>query len=105
MVREKNMTNKYLCEDLIQRKEKALRMGGEKQVKRQHEAGKLTARERTESLLDSGSFIELGILACSDMAGMEDSTPADGIITGYGHINGRQIGIIASDFTVLASTN
>jgi len=99
------MTNKHLCEDLIQRKEKALRMGGEERVNRQHEAGKLTARERIESLLDSGSLIELGILACSDMAGMEESTPADGIITGYGCINGRQIGIIASDFTVLASTN
>jgi len=80
-------------------------MGGEERVNRQHEAGKLTARERIESLLDSGSLIELGILACSDMAGMEESTPADGIITGYGCINGRQIGIIASDFTVLASTN
>jgi acetyl-CoA carboxylase carboxyltransferase component len=99
------MANRYLCEDLRERKEKALRMGGENQVRRQYETGKLTARERIERLLDPDSFIELGILACSDRAGMEESTPADGIITGYGRIKGRQIAIIVNDFTVLASTN
>ena len=99
------MTIENVCEELRRRKEKALQMGGEERIKQQRKAGKSTARERIESLLDPNSFVELGMLACSEMTGMEDSTPADGIITGYGLLNGRQIGIIVNDFTVLASTN
>jgi len=91
--------------ELEQKKEKVLQMGGSKKIKRQHEKGRLTARERIDRLLDPGSFMEMGIFAHSDYQGMEDKTPADGLICGYGQINGRRVAIIANDFTVLASTN
>ena len=99
------MTPESAEQELIQKKSRALRMGGDEKVRRQHEAGRLTARERISRLLDPGSFVELGLLACSDRPGMQDRTPADGIITGYGLLDGRQVVLVANDFTVLASTN
>ena len=80
-------------------------MGGPKKVKKQHDKGQFTARERINQLLEPGSFVEMGLFAHSDMPGMEDETPADGLICGYGLINGRRVAVIANDFTVLASTN
>jgi len=93
-----------LIEDLEDKKQKSLLQGGLEKVELQHAKGKLTARERIDRLLDPGSFVELGQLACSDVPGMEEKTPADGIVIGYGCVNGRRIGITASDFTVLAGT-
>ena len=80
-------------------------MGGPEKIKRQHEKGWLTARERIDRLLDPGSFMEMGLFAHSDYPGMEDKTPADSLICGYGLIKGRRVAVIANDFTVLASTN
>jgi len=94
-----------LCDDLKQRKEKALQQGGPEKVRTQHHKGIWTARERIERLLDKDTFFEFGMHACSDMPGMKEKTPADSLITGYGNIGGRRVGIIASDFTVLASSN
>jgi len=99
------MTFDAVLEGLQQRKDRARRMGGAERVRRYHESGRLTARERVDRLLDDGSFVELGLLACSDMPGMEEDTPADGIITGYGLLDGRQVALVVNDFTVLASTN
>ncbi|MCD6570841.1 MAG: carboxyl transferase [Deltaproteobacteria bacterium] len=98
------MAFEKLLEELKARKDKALGQGGPERVQKQHDKGRLTARERIDRLLDPGTFIEFGMLACSDMPGMEERTPADGTIMGYGLLNKRRIGIIASDFTVLAST-
>jgi len=92
-------------EELKRRKENALQMGGPEKVKRQHEQGRLTARERIERLLDPGSFLEMGMLNCSDMPGMEDKTPADSKVAGFGKIDGRNVVLVANDFTVLASTS
>jgi len=69
---------------LSRRKTEALKQGGEEKVLIQHRKGRLTARERIDSLLDRDSFFEFGMLACSDMPGMQEKTPADGLITGYG---------------------
>ncbi len=80
-------------------------MGGPAKVNRQHEKGWLTARERIDRLLDPDSFMEMGLFAHSDYPGMEDKTPADSLICGYGLIKGRRVAVIANDFTVLASTN
>lgn len=91
--------------ELTQKKETALQMGGPARVEKQHAAGRLAARERISMLLDADSFMEFGLLATSDMPGMEDRTPADGLICGYGRMDGRRVGVIANDFTVLASTN
>lgn len=96
---------KELIKELEKKRVDALQMGGPEQVKKQRGKGRLTARERITKLLDPGSFSEIGLLAHSDMPGMEDRTPTDGLICGYGCVDGRQAGIIVNDFTVLASTN
>jgi len=92
-------------EELERRRARALEMGGHEKVKRQHDRGRLTARERIDRLLDSGSFVEVGMLNHSDMPGMEEKTPADSKVAGYGKIDGRQVAIVSNDFTVLASTS
>lgn len=99
------MTHEELLEQLVEKKKKALGQGGPEKVQRQHDRGRLTARERLDKLLDPGSFLELGLLAHSEWPGMAEKTPADGLIIGYGTIGGRRIGISANDFTVMASTN
>jgi acetyl-CoA carboxylase carboxyltransferase component len=92
-------------EELQRRKKKALEMGGPEKVKRQHDRGKLTARERIDRLLDPGTFLEVGQLNHSDIPGMEDKTPADSKIGGFGKIEGRTVAVVANDFTVLAATS
>ncbi len=82
-------------EELQMRREKALQMGGPEKVKRQHQLGRLTARERIERLLDPGTFLEVGMFNCSDVPGMEDKTPADSKVAGYGEIDGRTVAIVA----------
>jgi acetyl-CoA carboxylase carboxyltransferase component len=94
-------------DELASRQERIARLGGPEAVLRQHEAGKLTARERLELLLDRGSFVEIGAHAThqSDhpaMAGRE--TPADGVVTGFGQIDSRPACVIAYDFTVVAGS-
>lgn len=82
-------------------------MGGEEEISRQHQQGKLTVRERVNLLYDPGSFMELGILGTyqSDDPAMKGKpTPADGVVTGYGNIQGRKAFVIAYDFTVIAGT-
>jgi methylmalonyl-CoA decarboxylase subunit alpha len=92
-------------EQLALKREKALAMGGQRKIDIHHAKGRLTARERIENLLDPDSFLEVGMFNHSDMPGMEDKTPADSKIGGYGKIDGRQVVIVANDFTVLASTS
>ncbi len=99
------MALEELIQELNTKRDKALQQGGAKKVRRQHDQGKLTARERIERLLDPGSFMEFGIFCTSDQPGMEDTTPADGLICGYGLVNSRRVALIVNDFTVLASTN
>ncbi len=81
--------------------------GGQRRIDRQHEAGKLTARERIDLLLDPGTFVELDKLKthrCRDF-GMEESTiPGDGVVTGYGKVDGRTIYVFAQDFTVFGGS-
>jgi len=88
--------------ELRKRRKKALQMGGKARVEKQHKLGHLTARERIDKLLDPGTFSEVGILNQSDIPGMEDRTPADGNIVGFGKIDGRTVVVCAADHTVLA---
>ena len=90
-------------EHLHSMREKARLSGGEKRIQRQHERGKLTARERLEALLDPGSFCELDAFMKSRVADA-DSVPGDGVITGYGTINQRLVYAYAQDFTVQGGT-
>ena len=79
--------------ELEQRRAKARQMGGAEKIKKQHDQGKLTARERIDQLLDPDSFIEIGMLNHSDIPGMEEKTPADSKVAGYGKIDGRQVAV------------
>jgi acetyl-CoA carboxylase carboxyltransferase component len=94
-----------LAEDLRERRARARLGGGEERIARQHEAGKLTARERIALLVDEGTFTELGIHAqphFSQRAMEGREAAADGVITGYGRIDGRMACVCAYDFTVMA---
>jgi acetyl-CoA carboxylase carboxyltransferase component len=90
-------------EQLAELREQALHAGSEKSVARQHERGKLTARERLEKLLDPGTFVELDMLARhrAHGFGIEDTRPlTDGVVTGWGAIDGRKVFVFSQDFTV-----
>ena len=90
-------------EQLASLREQALHAGSEKAVARQHERGKLTSRERLERLLDPGSFVELDMLARhrAHGFGIENTRPlTDGVVTGWGTIDGRKVFVFAQDFTV-----
>lgn len=94
-------------DDLRRRRERVQAMGGSERVQRQHEAGKLTARERLEHLLDPGSFVESGMFVTHRARefGMDQvDAPADGVITGYGTIDGRLAFVFSQDFTVLGGS-
>jgi acetyl-CoA carboxylase carboxyltransferase component len=88
--------------ELADRREQALHAGSEKQVQRQHEKGKMTARERIEYLLDDGSFQELDMLARTRAPGLpDDKRPyTDGVVCGFGTIEGRRVCVFSQDFTV-----
>jgi propionyl-CoA carboxylase beta chain len=77
--------------------------GGEDKIDKQHEKGKLTARERIELLLDEGTFVELNPFIehrCTDFGLADKKGPGDGVVTGYGKINGRPVYLFSQDFTV-----
>ena len=89
--------------ELAERKNEALNAGSPRAVERHHAKGKLTARERIEYLLDEGSFQELDMLARHRAHGMglEDNRPyTDGVVTGFGTIDGRRVCLFSQDFTV-----
>jgi propionyl-CoA carboxylase beta chain len=92
---------------LSEKKSKALLGGGEARVENQHKKGKLTARERIHFLVDEGSFEEIGMLVThrSTDFGMEkERYPGDGVVTGYGTINGRLVYLFSQDFTVFGGS-
>ena len=96
-----------LVEELHERRERTKLGGGEQKIALQHERGKLTARERIDLLVDEGTFVELGIhgrphFSQRSMEGKE--APADGVITGWGDVDGRRCAIAAYDFTVMAGS-
>jgi len=89
--------------DLQRRRDEAVHAGSQRAVERQHAKGKMTARERIERLLDPGSFTELDELArhrATDF-GMTANRPyGDGVVTGFGTIDGRPVCVFSQDFTV-----
>jgi len=93
--------------DLDRRVDEAVHAGSAKAVEKQHAKGKMTARERIEKLFDEGSFVELDELARhrSTAFGLEKTRPyGDGVITGYGTIDGRQVCVFSQDFTVFGGS-
>ncbi|MBE7479131.1 MAG: acyl-CoA carboxylase subunit beta [Polyangiaceae bacterium] len=87
--------------------EKALEGGGKARVQKQHAAGKLTARERIELLLDPGSFVELDRFVthrCNDFGMQDQKILGDGVVTGHGTVDGRRVFVFAQDFTVFGGS-
>jgi propionyl-CoA carboxylase beta chain len=81
--------------------------GGEERLRRQHEQGKLTARERIERLFDAGTFEEVDKLVthrCTDFGMQDQIIPGDGVVTGHGRVNGRVVYGFAQDFTVFGGS-
>src|SRR5262244_3479092 len=102
-----HMGLKENLEELAHRNEEALQGGGPERIKRQHESGKFTARERVDLLLDPGSFVELDRFKthrCTDFDMDKQKTPGDGVVTGYGTVDGRQVFVFSQDFTVFGGS-
>ena len=98
---------KDILQELEDRRAMARQGGGERRIEAQHAKGKLTARERIELLLDEGSFEEFDMFVahrCTDF-GMEKDRPyGDGVVTGWGTVNGRLIYVFSQDFTVFGGS-
>src|SRR5262245_60876620 len=85
----------------------ALLGGGQERIDKQHDAGKLTARERIELLCDPGSFVEIDRLVthrCTDFGMDKQKFPGDGVVTGWGLCDGRKVYVFAQDFTVVGGS-
>jgi propionyl-CoA carboxylase beta chain len=98
---------KHILDELEQRRAGARLGGGEKRIEAQHRRGKLTARERIELLLDTGSFEEFDSFVqhrCTDFGMEKSKIPGDGVVTGWGTVNGRQVFVFAKDFTVFGGS-
>jgi propionyl-CoA carboxylase beta chain len=96
-----------IIEQLEQKRAAARLGGGQKRIDAQHAKGKLTARERIEVLLDEGTFEEWDMFVehrCTDFGMGDDKIPGDGVVTGYGMINGRLVFVFSQDFTVLGGS-
>lgn len=93
--------------DLKEKSALATQGGGEKRIAAQHKKGKLTARERLQLLLDEGSFEEIGMFVthrCRDFGMENESYLGDGVVTGYGTVNGRLVYVYSQDFTVFGGS-
>ncbi|HWP42140.1 MAG TPA: carboxyl transferase domain-containing protein, partial [Blastocatellia bacterium] len=101
------MTMEDKLKRLAEKNEAALQGGGPERMRRQHEAGKMTARERIEFLLDDGSFEEFDRFKkhrCLDFQMQDQQYPGDGVVAGHGLIDGRKVFVFAQDFTVFGGS-
>ncbi|MEO8441007.1 MAG: carboxyl transferase domain-containing protein [Betaproteobacteria bacterium] len=94
-----------LIQELEERRARAMAMGGPEKLAKRKAQGILNARERVDLLLDAGSFSESGLFAASSRPAMREKTPADGKVCGFGCIDGRPVGVISNDFTVLGASS
>ena len=92
-------------DELANRTATALRMGGEEKLAKRRAKGVLDARQRLDVLLDTGTFVESGMHARGMRPEVAERTPADGKLAGYGRIDGREVGVISNDFTVLGASS
>ena len=101
------MSIKVKIEELEKRNQEALQAGGPERIDKHHAAGKLTARERIDLLLDPGTFVEIDRFVthrCSEFGIDKQKVPGDGVVTGYGKIEGRLMFVFAQDFTVFGGS-
>ena len=98
---------KTKLESLIERKALIEMGGGQRLIDKQHQSGKMTARERLEKLFDPGTFQETGMFVrhrCTNFGMADKYTPGEGVVTGYGQIDGRTVYAAAQDFTVMGGS-
>ena len=103
MSEDKTLKDKKLA-DLKERRQKITEMGGKERVTAQGKKGKLSARARVNALLDKGTFHETGMFARNRNVGTYEDVATDGVVTGYGEIDGRKVYIYAQDFTSMGGT-
>lgn len=97
----------HKLEDLRKRRQKIMMGGGEKRIEKQHAKGKLTARERINLLFDEGTFVELDAFMkhrCVNFGMEKVDSPGEGVVTGYGMVDGRLVYAFAQDFTVVGGS-
>src|SRR5437868_6664549 len=94
------MTMRDRVKELEERRARIKQMGGEERIRKQHERGKLTARERIDRFFDDGKWFEIGIHGTQMAYHGADKPPADAVICGYGRVDGRMVCAAAYDFTV-----
>ena len=99
------MAFEELLHELERRRARALAMGGPDKLEKRRATGVLNARERLDYILDPGSFSESGLFTVSSRPEMRERTPADGKVAGFGRIEGRDVAIVANDFTVLGASS
>lgn len=94
------MAHDALLLELDKRRKVAAAMGGAEKLAKRKQRGQLNAQERLDALVDKDSFIELGLLGSSGVFDEDvDATPRDGKITGFGKVDGRDVGVVVNDFT------
>src|SRR4030066_1132347 len=94
-------------EELKRKQQHILQMGGPKAIEERHKKGQMSARERIDYFFDANTFTEIGLFVKhrTTSFGMDKrEVPAEGVITGYGKVNGRPVVAIAEDFTAMAGT-
>lgn len=99
------MSQKY--QDFLRRREEIMQHGGAAAVEKQHKEGKLTARERIEYFFDPGTFTEIGTFVkhrTTEFGMDKKKVPAEGVVCGYGRVNGRMVMVGAEDYTAMAGT-
>lgn len=104
---QKDSTTLGRIEDLEKRNEKAFLGGGEDRIQKHKAGSRLTARERLDVLLDPGSFVEVDRFVthrCSNFGMQESRVPGDGVVTGYGRVNGKLVYVYSQDFTVFGGS-
>ena len=92
---------------LLEKRAKIEEAGGEKRVEKQHASGKMTARERITMLFDKDTFVELDAFVkhrCTNFDMADTDAPAEGVVTGYGKVDGRLVYAYAQDFTVVGGS-
>lgn len=99
------MAFEQMLDELERQKTKALGMGGPEKLAKRKAENHLNARERLDSLLDAGSFLESGLFATSHRPEVRDRSPADGKIAGFGTVQGRKVAVVSNDFTVMGASS
>jgi len=102
---ENGMAFASVLDELETRRRAAMAMGGPRKLEARKAEGVLDARARVDRLLDPGSFLETGLFAAAEAKPLRARTPADGKVAGFGRIDGRPVGVVSNDFTVMGASS